>query len=59
VTIDYRWAAGRFDLLPAMAADVVRRPVALIVAFSAHCRVQPTRCAGRQGGNHDNSNRVS
>ena len=34
VTIDYRWAAGRFDLLPAMAADVVRRPVALIVAFS-------------------------
>ena len=34
VTIDYRWAEGRFDLLPAMAADVVRRPVALIVALS-------------------------
>jgi ABC-type uncharacterized transport system substrate-binding protein len=34
VTIDYRWAEGSFDLLPAMAADIVRRPVALIVAFS-------------------------
>jgi putative tryptophan/tyrosine transport system substrate-binding protein len=34
VTIDYRWAEGRFDLLPAMAAAVVRRPVALIVTFS-------------------------
>src|SRR5262244_3643107 len=33
VTIDYRWAEGRFDLLPAMAAAVVRRPVALIVAL--------------------------
>jgi putative tryptophan/tyrosine transport system substrate-binding protein len=34
VTIDYRWVDGRFDLLPAMAAQIVRRPVALIVTFS-------------------------
>jgi putative ABC transport system substrate-binding protein len=34
VTVDYRWAEGRFDLLPAMAAELVRRPVALIVTFS-------------------------
>jgi len=34
VTIDYRWAEGRFDLLPAMAVEIVRRPVALIVALS-------------------------
>src|SRR5262245_26545049 len=34
VTVDYRWVDGHFDLLPAIAAEVVRRPVALIVAFS-------------------------
>jgi putative ABC transport system substrate-binding protein len=33
-TVDYRWVDGRFDLLPAMAAEVVHRPVALIVTFS-------------------------
>jgi putative tryptophan/tyrosine transport system substrate-binding protein len=34
VTVEYRWVDGRFDLLPAIAAEIVRRPVALIVAFS-------------------------
>jgi putative tryptophan/tyrosine transport system substrate-binding protein len=34
VTVDYQWADGRFDLLPKMAANVVRRPVELIVTFS-------------------------
>jgi putative ABC transport system substrate-binding protein len=32
VTIDYRWAEGQIDRLPAMAADLVRGQVALIVA---------------------------
>jgi putative ABC transport system substrate-binding protein len=32
VTIEYRWAEGSYDRLPAMAADLVGRKVDLIVA---------------------------
>ena len=34
ITIDYRWANAQYDLLPGLAADLVHRNVALLVAIT-------------------------
>ena len=35
VAMEYRWAGGEYDRLPAMAADLVGREVSVIVAFTS------------------------
>src|SRR5262249_12091167 len=43
VAIEYRWAEGRFEQLPALSADLVRRNVTLLVATGGTVSAQAAR----------------
>ena len=43
VTIEYRWAKGRYDQLPMRAAELVRKPVAVLVSTGGTVSARPRR----------------
>jgi putative ABC transport system substrate-binding protein len=45
VTIEYRWAEGRYERLPALAAELVARPVTIIAATGSDFSTQAAKAA--------------
>ena len=43
--IDYRWALGEYDRLPAMASELVHRPVAVLVTVGGEAAVRAAMAA--------------
>ena len=51
VTIEYRWALGRYDRLPTMATELAHLPVGLIVSTGGEPAALAAKCYNRPGGN--------
>ncbi|KFG70764.1 ABC transporter substrate-binding protein [Microvirga sp. BSC39] len=47
VAVEYRWAKGRYDLLPAMAAELVQKPVAVLVSTGGTVAASAAKAATR------------